>query len=81
MKSFLKIIFRLSDKPLKRRFESNKWNRPMNQMSSHMAAFSNFDKIDGYQTFGDVPPPLPPRNIYEIPRCCNSDICECYCEL
>lgn len=38
----------------------------------------------GYLAIEDIPPPLPPRNkSFDQPKftCCNSDKCECYCEL
>lgn len=81
--TFFLSIFRLSDGPLKRRFETKKFNRPMNQMASHVAAFNDFDSVEesGYL---EIPPPLPPRNkldTTDLQKCCNSAVCECYLEL
>lgn len=54
-------IDRNSVQPLRHRLASTVHRKPMNQMSNRMANSINDSDNYGYITFGDVPPPLPPR--------------------
>lgn len=62
----------------------------MIQMLFDTESYTKGMETPDYETIEDIPPPLPPRTKYATVqmtikddnfKCCNSENCECYCEL
>lgn len=88
--------FRISNRSLRRRVGSSKRRGPAKQSSMDPIIFTSFEETEApdYITIDEVTPPIsppiqevvsPPKTMFTTNKdkfnCCNSEICECYCEL